>query len=135
MMAERLNTNRATHQIVVFGLSDRGLQRENNEDHFMVADLTRQVIGVHENHLRPELFHHDIGARGTILLVADGLGGHEGGEIASQLAVDTVARPSSRRQSQTCLCLSRSFALWTWRMKRLVSIPVPVGGRAIWGQR
>src|SRR5882672_3383796 len=92
MRAERMNTNRTTHQIVVFGLSDRGLQRENNEDHFMVADLTRKVIGVHDNQLRPELFHHDIGTHGTILMVADGLGGHEGGEIASQLAVDTVAQ-------------------------------------------
>lgn len=92
MMAERVNTNRATHQLVVFGLSDRGLQRENNEDHFMVADLTRKMIGAHDNQLRPELFHHDIGARGTMLMVADGLGGHEGGEIASQLAVDTVAQ-------------------------------------------
>ncbi len=91
-MAERMSTISATHQIVVFGLSDRGLQRDNNEDHFMVADLTRKVIGVHENQLRPELFHHDIGIRGTVLMVADGLGGHEGGEIASQMAVDTVAQ-------------------------------------------
>ena len=58
----------------------------------MVADLTRKVIGVHENQLHPELFHHDIGMRGTILVVADGLGGHEGGEIASRLAVDIVAQ-------------------------------------------
>ena len=40
-MAHCLSTNRATHQMVVFGLSDRGLQRANNEDHFMVADLSR----------------------------------------------------------------------------------------------
>src|SRR5437870_7921462 len=92
MRAERMNTNRTTHQIVVFGLSDRGLQRDNNEDHFMVVDLTRKVIGVHENQLRPELFHYDIGARGTVLMVADGLGGHEGGEIASQLAVNAIAQ-------------------------------------------
>lgn len=91
-MAERMSTSRTTHQIVVFGLSDRGLQRDNNEDHFMVVDLTRKVIGVQENQLRPELFHYDIGARGTVLMVADGLGGHEGGEIASQLTVDTVAQ-------------------------------------------
>jgi protein phosphatase len=77
---------------VVCGLSDRGLQRANNEDHFMVADLTRQVIGVHDNQLLSDLLHYDVGMRGTVLMVADGLGGHEGGEIASQLAVDTVAQ-------------------------------------------
>jgi serine/threonine protein phosphatase PrpC len=87
-----MSPNRALHQTVVFGLSDRGLQRDNNEDHFMVADLSRKVIGVHDNELRPELFHHDIGTRGTVLMVADGLGGHEGGEVASQLAVDIVAQ-------------------------------------------
>lgn len=91
-MAERVSTNRATHQIVVFGISDRGLQRDNNEDHFMVADLARKVIGVHANQLLPDLLHHDIGPRGTVLMVADGLGGHEGGEIASQLAVETIAQ-------------------------------------------
>src|SRR5262249_265165 len=91
-MAERMSTNRATHQIVVFGLSDRRLQRDNNHDHFMVADRPRKGIGVRDKQLRPELFHHDIGLRGTMLIVADGLGGHEGGEVASQLAVDTVAQ-------------------------------------------
>jgi PPM family protein phosphatase len=92
MMADCLSTDRTTHQIVVFGLSDRGLQRDNNEDHFMVADLTRKLLGVRDNQLRPELSHHDIGVRGTVLMVADGVGGYEGGEIASQLAVDTMAQ-------------------------------------------
>ena len=91
-MAERMSTNHTTNQIVVFGLSDRGLQRDNNEDHFMVVDLTRKVVGVQDNQLRPEVLHHNIGACGTTLMVADGVGGYEGGEIASQLAVDTVAQ-------------------------------------------
>jgi len=91
-MREHMSTKQTTHCIVVCGISDRGLQRDNNEDHFMVADLTRQVIGVQDNQWRPELLHHTIGGRGTVLMVADGVGGHEGGEIASQLAVETVAQ-------------------------------------------
>ena len=91
-MAASPNPNRTIHRIVVFGLSDRGLQRGNNEDHFMVVDLTRKLVGVHENQMQPELFHHDIGVHGTLLLVADGLGGHEGGEIASQMTVETMAQ-------------------------------------------
>ncbi len=91
-MAASPHSHSPSHRIVVFGLSDRGLQRGNNEDHFMVADLTRKLIGVHENHMQPELFHHDIGLHGTLLLVADGLGGHEGGEIASQMTVETMAQ-------------------------------------------
>ena len=74
-MADRLSTNRATHQIMVFGLSDRGLQRANNENHFMVVDLSRKLLGVRDNPLRLEVFPHDIGVRGTVLMVADGVGG------------------------------------------------------------
>jgi protein phosphatase len=67
------------------------LQRANNEDHFLVADLTRKMLGVRENRVVPQMVYHEIGARGTLLAVADGLGGYEGGEIASQIAVDVMA--------------------------------------------
>ena len=56
-MVDRVSPNSVRTHIVLFGISDRGLQRENNEDHFMVVDLTRKVIGVHDNQLRPELLH------------------------------------------------------------------------------
>lgn len=79
-------------RIVFFGISDCGLQRQNNEDHFIVADLTRKLVGVEDNRIQPDLLHHEIGAQGTLLAVADGLGGHEGGEIASLLAVDTMVQ-------------------------------------------
>lgn len=79
-------------RIVFFGISDCGLQRQNNEDHFIVADLTHKLVGVEDNRIQPDLLHHEIGAQGTLLAVADGLGGHEGGEIASLLAVDTMVQ-------------------------------------------
>ena len=77
-------------KLVFFGISDKGMQRDNNEDHFIVADLTRKVIGVHNNQITPDLICHEIGENGTIVAVADGLGGHEKGEVASQIAVEVT---------------------------------------------
>jgi len=57
---------------------DKGVTRENNEDSLAAVTLnhasetTSQTIGVYA--------------------VADGMGGHEGGEVASQLAVRTAVR-------------------------------------------
>lgn len=75
-------------KIIFYGISDAGHHRENNEDCFSVADLSRKVVGVKENVITPDLICHKIGQYGTVLVVADGLGGHEKGEIASQLAVE-----------------------------------------------
>lgn len=76
--------------LVFFGISDPGLVRGNNEDHFIVADLTRKIIGVHDNNVSTELLAHEVGENGTILVVADGLGGYEYGEIASYIAVEAI---------------------------------------------
>jgi PPM family protein phosphatase len=78
-------------KIAFFGISDRGLQRANNEDHFLVADLTRKMLGVQDNRVIPQMVYHEVGPHGTLLAVADGLGGYAGGEIASQLAVQVTA--------------------------------------------
>ena len=77
-------------KIVFFGISDSGLVRSNNEDHFIVADLTRKTIGVHDNTVATELLSHEVGEHGTLLAVADGLGGYEYGEIASHIAVEAI---------------------------------------------
>jgi PPM family protein phosphatase len=78
-------------KIAFFGISDRGLQRTNNEDHFLVADLTRKVLGIQDNRVIPQMVYHEIGSQGTLLAVADGLGGYNAGEVASQMAVDVTA--------------------------------------------
>ena len=54
--------------ISAHGVSDVGMRRDHNEDSFLV-DL-------------------DLG----LLIVADGMGGHAGGEHASRLAVETIQR-------------------------------------------
>lgn len=69
----------------VFGRTDVGRTREHNEDTFLVADLSADIAS-----LEPEVVVHRVGALGTLFMVADGLGGAAAGEIASQLAVDTV---------------------------------------------
>jgi protein phosphatase len=59
------------------GATDRGQQRARNEDAFAVEPLP--------------------GGDGLLLVVADGLGGAHGGEVASRIAVDVVVDELARR--------------------------------------
>src|SRR5688572_19119489 len=54
-------------KILSFGLTDVGMRRDHNEDSYLVDDDT------------------------LLYVVADGMGGHLGGEMASMLAVNTIA--------------------------------------------
>jgi serine/threonine protein phosphatase PrpC len=69
----------------VFGRTDVGRTREHNEDTFAVADLTTFNAS-----LQPEVRTHVVGARGSLFMVADGMGGAAAGEVASQMAVETI---------------------------------------------
>jgi protein phosphatase len=69
----------------VFGHTDVGRTREHNEDAFAVADLTRGIAA-----LTPEVQTHESGDRGSLFMVADGMGGAAAGEIASEMAVEIV---------------------------------------------
>ena len=63
--------------LLVGRLSDVGQQRKINEDSMLTLELAR----VHNSANRP------VG----LYVVADGMGGHEGGEVASKLAANTLA--------------------------------------------
>lgn len=69
----------------VAGMSDMGLVRTNNEDNFQIArDLSVEPMRWINNEaclLTPY---------GTLLVVADGMGGMNAGEVASQIAIDTI---------------------------------------------
>jgi len=76
----------------VFAHSDVGRTREHNEDAFVVADLSRGDP-LSFDHLRTER----AGNRGTLFMVADGMGGAAAGEIASEMAVEVVLQQLRRR--------------------------------------
>jgi serine/threonine protein phosphatase PrpC len=69
-------------------LSHQGKVRENNEDHFLISRLERSLETVKTN-LPKELLPQRFAEVGYGMLVADGMGGHQAGEIASQLAIST----------------------------------------------
>jgi protein phosphatase len=70
------------------GLTDIGRVRESNEDHFLIADLAR-TLWVRETNL-PQAATQYGRNRGHIFLVADGMGGHHAGEVASALGLEAV---------------------------------------------
>lgn len=71
----------------VFGKTDRGRSRDHNEDTFLVADLSTGNAS-----LLPEVREHEIGPRGSLFMVADGMGGAVAGELASEMAADLIYR-------------------------------------------
>lgn len=70
------------------GLTDTGRVRTRNEDSFLVAELKRALDVVGSSVAQPETLFSE--ARAHLLVVADGMGGHQGGDEASRLAVVTV---------------------------------------------
>ena len=89
----------------VFGRTDVGRTREHNEDAFVVADLTTLNAT-----LQPEVRTHRPGPRGSLFMVADGMGGAAAGEIASSMAVEVVLAELRDRWTQADTRDAESFA-------------------------
>jgi serine/threonine protein phosphatase PrpC len=70
------------------GLTDPGRVRASNEDHFLIAELGR-MLWVRDSSL-PQQPTQAGRQRSHLLLVADGMGGHQAGEVASALTVTTM---------------------------------------------
>jgi PPM family protein phosphatase len=66
--------------------TDVGQVREHNEDHLLVGDLDNTKL------VENGESWHGTGARGALLVICDGMGGVEGGEVASELAAQVMWR-------------------------------------------
>jgi len=76
------SSSAGTITVQVVGRTDVGLVREHNEDNYLLADL---ATGSRD----PQTFH-EVSPAGLLLAVCDGMGGAAAGEVASQMAVDTL---------------------------------------------
>lgn len=74
--------------IKAFGITDKGKVRSTNEDQFLSAELTKSMRVWQTSLVEPRVQMGD--ERAHLFLVADGMGGHRGGERASALAVAAI---------------------------------------------
>ena len=72
------------------GATDAGRARPINEDAYLIAALQRSMVVYDAS---PEAARGWLsgGSAGTLLMVADGMGGEGGGDVASRVAVNAVA--------------------------------------------
>jgi PPM family protein phosphatase len=78
-----MNNNIPAISLRTWGVSDVGRVRNNNEDSYLMVDLTTGA---------PLTQEVPAPSSGFLLMVADGMGGHEAGEVASRMAVETVSQ-------------------------------------------
>lgn len=74
-----------------------GRVRRGNEDNFLILDVPSResVTGAQDDGDAVESRRLEVSGRGVVLAVSDGMGGALAGEVASQMAVDTVSRKLS----------------------------------------
>ena len=101
-------------RVSVFGKTDLGRNRDHNEDTFLVADLSTGNAS-----LQPEVRRHEVGPRGSLFMVADGMGGAAAGELASAMAADLIYRHMATTWASDPAQSSDQFA---FRMREAVEL-------------
>jgi protein phosphatase len=101
-------------RVSVFGKTDLGRTRDHNEDTFLVADLTNGNAS-----LQPEVRHHRIGPRGSLFMVADGMGGAAAGELASAMAAEHIYNHMLETWTRDSRVAAEQFA---FRMREAVEL-------------
>jgi serine/threonine protein phosphatase PrpC len=87
-VTQAVTASPSTPAVRASGRTDTGRVRQSNEDHFLIAELAR-TLWVRETNLPQPAKQHGRN-RGHIFLVADGMGGHRAGEVASALGLEAV---------------------------------------------
>lgn len=83
-------TSRVDALVEVHGASDIGRVRARNEDQFLIAQLGRTIQIVRTSLPLADQFS-SLTRPAWLFVVADGIGGHAGGDLASSVATDAVA--------------------------------------------
>ncbi|HEY0005766.1 MAG TPA: PP2C family serine/threonine-protein phosphatase [Pyrinomonadaceae bacterium] len=78
--------------VELYAKTDVGRVRRGNEDNFLLLDLStnKNWTGSDGAESPPELRRFEMGERGLVLVVSDGMGGALAGDVASRMAVESV---------------------------------------------
>src|SRR6187549_2459209 len=79
-------------EVDVYGLTHPGLVRKENQDHFAICALQKQVVVVNTSLPDPGVLQEGSERLAFLAMVADGVGGGLKGEEASRLALERVTR-------------------------------------------
>lgn len=119
-------------QISVCGRTDRGRRRSDNQDGFLVLDLSdpSSALTPEGDGGRPAVgsLRFTLGERGAVLLVADGMGGRAGGGRASRIAISAV-REVMMEDGDGSVPSQRDFARRLGRALEVANDQIHEGGR------
>jgi PPM family protein phosphatase len=90
--------------VELFAKSDVGRVRRGNEDNFLVLDLSTEGTWTGSDGAVPpdKLTSFDLGPKGLVLVVSDGMGGALAGDVASRMAVDSVREMLIGAEGDAC---------------------------------
>ena len=76
--------------VTLYAKTDAGHVRVGNEDNFLVLELDTRWTWTSDGSEPPKELSFELGEKGLVLVVSDGMGGALAGDVASRMAVDSV---------------------------------------------